>query len=79
MKNKFFKVRVGFHAESDKSYGVLVDVHVDAETKDYSAGRLEWFPKSLCEVEEEEIHGHVPAYYLTAPEWLLKTKKVKYE
>jgi hypothetical protein len=71
-------VRVGFHGESKKCYGVLVDVKIDPETGNYSAGRLEWFPNSLCEVEKKEIPGKLPEYYLTAPEWILKKKNVKY-
>lgn len=74
-----YKVRVGFHAKTENSYGVLVDVHIDPETQNYSAGRLEWFPISLCELEKKEIPGHIPAYFLTAPEWLLKKKNVKYQ
>lgn len=74
-----YKVRVGNHADSDKSFGLLVDVIIDPETGGYSASRLEWFPKSLCSLEKVEIEGHLPEYYLTAPEWLLKQKKVNYE
>jgi hypothetical protein len=77
MESKY-KVRVGYHGESKKCYGLLVDVIIDPKTQDYSASRLEWFPKSLCEVEKKEIPGHVPAYFLTAPEWLLKNKNVNY-
>jgi hypothetical protein len=78
MKNKSHKVRVGYHAKTNKSYGLLVDVIIGPDDE-YSASRLEWFPISLCELEKEEIPGHVPAYYLTAPEWILKEKKVNYE
>lgn len=78
MENKY-TVRVGFHSETTKSFGVLVDVHIDKETGNYSASRLEWFPKSRCELEKKEVKGHVLAYFLTAPEWLLKQKKVNYE
>lgn len=72
-------VRVSNHAESDNSYGVLVDLIIIPETNHYSASRLEWFPKSICKIEKIEIENKLPEYYLTAPEWILKQKKVKYE
>ena len=75
---KKFTVRVSFHGESDKSYGVLVDLIINKETNGYSASRLEWFPKSLCEIEKKEVAGIISEYHLTAPEWLLKSKNVKY-
>ncbi|MFH6944613.1 hypothetical protein [Flavobacterium sp. FlaQc-50] len=74
-----YTVRVGNHAETPKSYGVLVDFHIDKEKGMHSAGRLEWFTKSLCTLEKVEVKDRLPEYYLTAPEWLLKQKKVKYE
>lgn len=74
-----FKVRVGSPVYSEKSIGVLVDVIVIPETNHYSASRLEWFPKSLCDIEEVKAENRLTEYYLTAPEWLLKEKKVKYE
>lgn len=77
MTNK--KVQVSFHAESDKSYGVLVDLTFDENGHNYAASRLEWFPKSSCTLEKKEVPDNRPIYFLTAPEWLLKTKKVKYE
>lgn len=73
------KVRVGFHANSDKSIGVLVDVILGPKENDYAASRLEWFPKSLCSIEKIENENQLPKYYLTAPEWLLKTKNVSLE
>jgi hypothetical protein len=76
---KKYTVRVGFHAESEKSIGILADVIINPETGGYSASRLEWFPKSLCEIEKKEIPGKLPEYYLTAPEWLLKDKKVNFD
>lgn len=75
----YYKVRVGNHADSDKSIGLLVDVRIDPDTGGYSASRLEWFPKSLCTLEKNEVEGKLTEYYLTAPEWLLKQKKVNYE
>jgi hypothetical protein len=73
------RVRVGNHGENDKSIGCLVDFFFDEKGHNHSASRLEWFPKSLCTLERIEVEGHFPEYYLTAPEWLLKTKNVKYE
>lgn len=72
-------VRVSNHAESNNSYGVLVDLIIISEENHYSASRLEWFPKSICTLEKVEVKNHLPEYYLTAPEWILKQKKVKYE
>lgn len=66
-------------SKNGKSIGVLVDLIFDEKGKYNSASRLEWFPKSLCELEKKEITGSLPDYFLTAPEWLLKTKNVKYE
>jgi len=70
------KLRVGYHAESEKSFGVLVDVTLGPMLNDYAASRLEWFPKSLCSIEKKEVENGIPEYYLTAPDWLLKTKNV---
>ncbi len=77
MSNK--TVQVSFHAESDKSYGVLVDLRFDEKGYNYAASRLEWFPKSICSLEKKEVEGNRPEYFLTAPEWILKQKKVEYK
>lgn len=77
-KDNKFTVRVSFHAQSDSSYGLLVDFHLE-ENGGHSANRLEWFPKSLCDIEKIEAPGKLPEYYLTAPEWILISRKVKYE
>lgn len=77
-----FRVRVGMWANKEhiKSYGLLVDVTYDEETGLYSgASRLEWFPKSLCTLEEISVWNGLTEYYITAPEWLLKKNNVKYE
>lgn len=73
------KVRVGNHTESKLCFGVLVEVTLGPDPNDYAASRLEWFPKSLCILEKKEIENGIPEYYLTAPEWLLKTKNVQLE
>lgn len=73
------RVRVGHWAESDKSYSLLVDVFYDEKGKYTGASRAEWFPKSICTLEKVEVENDLPEYYLTAPEWILKQKKVKYE
>lgn len=72
------RVRVGHWADGEKSHGLLVDFFFD-EKGNHSASRLEWFPKSICTLEKVEVKNHFPEYYLTAPEWILKQKKVKYE
>lgn len=77
-----FKVRVGMWANKEhiKSYGLLVDIFYDKETGLYSgASRVEWFPKSLCVLEEVKVENELTEYYLTSPEWLLKKNNVKYE
>lgn len=76
MENK--TVQVCFHAESDKSYGVLVDLRFDETGHNFAANRLEWFPKSNCTLEKKEVVGGRDEYFLTAPEWLLKSKKIAY-
>ncbi|MBC7845538.1 MAG: hypothetical protein H7Y10_03500 [Flavobacterium sp.] len=73
-----FRVRVGHYGESDKAFGVLVDFFLDPKGN-HSASRLEWFPKSVSSLERVEVENHFPEFYLTAPEWLLKKNKVKYE
>jgi len=72
------RVRVGHYGDSEKSIGALVDFIHDPKGN-HSASRLEWFPKSLCTLEKVEVKNHFPEFYLTAPEWILKLKKVKYE
>lgn len=74
-------VQVSFHAESEKSIGVLVDLHFDENEINTSASRLEWFPKSICSLEKTESpdpNKFLPTYFLTAPQWLLDKKNVKY-
>ena len=73
------KVRVGFHGESEKTIGVLVDVVIGPGKHDYSASRLEWFPKSICKIEAIEEKDTIPKYFLTAPDWLLEKKNVSKE
>lgn len=72
-------VQVSFHAESEKSIGCLVDLLFDPEGNYSSGSRLEWFPKSHCTIEKKEVEGKLPAYFLTAPEWVLKSRNVKYK
>lgn len=74
------RVRTGCPVESDKMYGVCVDLLFSEGKNGFSGSRQEWFPKSLCTVERvEQGEGVMPHYYLTAPHWLLEKKKVKYE
>jgi len=73
------RIQVSFHAESESSYGVLVDLHFDSLGRNTSASRLEWFPKSKCTLEKVENVGWRDSYFLTAPKWLLDKKNVKYD
>lgn len=73
------RVQVGTPRYSEKSIGVLVELIIGPKPNDFSAGRLEWFPKSLCEIEEIREEGVLPKYFLTAPNWLLEEKKVSCE
>lgn len=73
------RVQVSYSRESETSYGVLVDLTFDDKGRNNSAMRLEWFPKSICQLEKLEVPDYFPAFFLTAPEWLLKQKKVKYK
>jgi len=72
-------VQVYLHVETEKSIVVLVDLILSPEGIIDCASRLEWFPTSICSLVKKEEKGKLPAYFLTAPEWLLKAKKVKYE
>lgn len=73
------KVQVSYSRESEKSYGLFVDLFFDDTGRCVGATRIEWFPKSECELEKTERPECLPEYYLTAPKWLLDKKKVKYE
>lgn len=73
------RVQVSGVRQSETSYGVLVDLIFDDKGRCSSASRLEWFPKSQCNIEKIEVENWVPAYFLTAPEWLLDKKNVKYD
>ncbi len=71
------RVRVSLWSESDRSYCCLVDLKFN-ENGAYTGGsRTEWFPKSLCSLEK--IQKPILEYYLTAPEWMLIQKNVKYD
>lgn len=78
-KSKLIRVQVGTPRESETSFGVLVDLTFDDKGRCSSAMRLEWFSKTHCELEKVEVPNYLPAYFLSAPEWLLKKNKVKYD
>lgn len=88
-ENTKIKVQVSGIRDSDKSksIGCLVDLIFNGANGNVSsASRLEWFPKSLCSLEEVEYeYDHFgktvmgKKWFLTAPEWILKQKNVKYE
>lgn len=71
------KVIVFFVTETDKSFKLEVNRIYDEEGNRVACGPEYWFPKSLCELEkiEDKKGGKC---FLTAPEWLLIEKKVKY-
>jgi hypothetical protein len=72
------RVQVSLWSETEKSYCCIVDLRFN-EKGEYTGGsRTEWFPKSLCSLEKID-NGRIPDYFLTAPEWLLIEKKVKYD
>lgn len=73
------KVQVLYSRESEKSYGLIVDLNFNDKGRCVGGSRLEWFPKNLCELEIIEFKTRLNEYYLTAPKWLLDKKKVKYE
>ncbi len=81
-KNKMsdkVKVQVSYSRESEKSYGLIVDLQFNDKGRCVGGSRLEWFPKNLCELQIIEVPNHLNEYYLTAPKWLLDKNKVKYE
>lgn len=73
------KVQVLYSRESEKSYGLIVDLNFNDKGRCVGGSRLEWFAKSECELEIIEFTYRLNEYYLTAPKWLLDKKKVKYE
>lgn len=73
------RVQVSYSRESEKSFGLLVDLTFNDKGRCVAASRLEWFAMSLCELEKVEVPNQLAEYYLTAPKWLLDNKKVKYE
>jgi hypothetical protein len=78
MSNEKKTVQVYLHAETTTAIGVFVSLILDSDGHIQSGSRVEWFPKSICSLEKKEISGKLPEYFLTAPEWILKSKKVKY-
>lgn len=72
------RVQVSYSRESESSWGVLVDLVFGEDGHYKASSRLEWFSKNLCELEKVEVENHVPAFFLTAPKWLLDKKNVKH-
>lgn len=79
MSAEKIRVQVSSSRESDTSYGVLVDLRFNEEGRCIAGSRLEWFSKSICELEKIENEGFLPTFFLTAPKWLLDKKNVNYE
>ena len=79
MSKDLIRVQVSYHAESENSIGVLVDLLFDENGRNTSASNLKWFPRSLCSVERIEPIDSIkelPTYFLTAPKWLIE-KNIK--
>lgn len=74
MSDELTTIQVTYPRESEKSYGVLVDLVFNEEGLNISASNLKWFPKSLCTIEKREPinpNKNSPRYFLTAPKWLI--------
>ena len=74
MSKELITVQVSSPIESEKTFGVLVDLIFDENGKNTSASRLKWFPKSICSIEKiEPIDStkDLPTYFLTAPKWIV--------
>jgi hypothetical protein len=74
MSKELIRVQVSSPIESEKTFGVLVDLIFDENGKNTSASRLKWFPKSICSIEKiEPIDStkDLPTYFLTAPKWIV--------
>lgn len=77
MSKDLVRIRVSSPIESENSIGVLVDLIFDENGKHTSSSDLQWFPKSLCEIERiEPIDDtkELPSYFLTAPKWIIDQK-----
>lgn len=71
---------------TSKSYCCQVELVFDDKGNVISSDKLEWFPKSLCSLEEVEYEMDVlgknikkKKWYLTAPTWMLEQKNIKYK
>jgi len=74
MSKELIRVQVSSPIESEKTFGVLVDLIFDENGKNTSASRLKWFPKSICSIEKIEPIDNtkdLPTYFLTAPKWIV--------
>jgi len=79
MSKDLIRVRVSSPRDSENSIGVLVDLIFDESGNHTSSSNLQWFPKSLCEIERIQPSDNtkeLPSYFLTAPKWLID-KKIK--
>jgi hypothetical protein len=79
MSKELIRVQVASPIESENSIGVLVKLRFDEKGRYVCASDLQWFPKSLCSIEKIEPIDKtkdLPAYFLTAPKWLID-KKIK--
>lgn len=83
VNNALITVQVSGVCESQKSFGCLVDLLFDEQGYNTSASRQEWFPKSMCSLEEVEFQKDhfgkqitCKKWFLTAPKWMLDNKKI---
>ena len=75
MSKELVTIQVTSPRESEKSFGVFVDLVFNEDGLNTSASNLKWFPKSLCSIEEVkpiDIKKNLPTFFLTAPKWLIE-------
>lgn len=80
MNNELIRIQVSGIRESDKSIGALVEIILNDHGECCAAGRLVWFPRSLCTLEiipKKENHNW-DSKFITAPKWFLERNKIKY-
>ena len=80
MNKQVIRIRVSGVVEAEKSYGALVDLILDENDDVSSAGRLVWFPKSICvyAIIESPKGKIYDKHIISAPKWLLEQNNVKH-
>lgn len=88
MINENIRVQVSGirNSEESKSIGALINLKFDDEGNCTSASDLFWFPKSICELIEEDYNRNwygktitSKRWFITAPKWFLEKNNIKYE